>query len=182
MRKFHYAFFLLLALFLLAGCSGDEVADDPKLSDEGKEIASAVGGPFTADEFEKFLADLPAIPGLTTQGQQDMGEVSDGPLSAAILGAVKARGWSEERFMYIYSHAMTMMNVEQMHRAMGQMQEQFKDMPAEQRQAMEQMMGQQLSGQMEAYQAEVDKQVPASEQAIILDNMDGLYKALGMQR
>lgn len=181
MKAVSSALFLFLALFLLAGCSGDEVADDPKLSDEGKEIAKAVGGPFTADEFEKFLADLPGIPGMTAQSQRDIGDASGAGLSAAVLGAVKARGWSEDRFMYIYSHAMTMMNVEQMHRAMGQMQDQFKDMPEEQRQAMEQMMTQQMSGQMEAFQAEVDKQVPASEQAIILDNMDGLHTALGLE-
>ena len=170
----------LLALFLLTACGGDDVADDPKLSDQGKEIVKVVGGPFTADEFDKFLADLPEIPGLTAERMQDVGDGSDADLTQAAIDAVKARGWDEQRFMYIYSHTMTMMNLDQMQRVAEQMQDQFKDMPEDQRKAMEQMMGQQLGSQMEAVRNEVDKQVPSSEQALVRDNMVRLHTALGL--
>ena len=83
--------------------------------------------------------------------------------------------------MYIYSHSMTMVGAEQMNKASEQMQAQLKDMPEEQKKIMEQMMGQQMGGQIEAFQAELDRQVPASEQEIIKDNLPKLYSVLGIE-
>ena len=181
MRKYALSLLLMLAaLVMLAGC-GDDVADDPKLSEEGKTIIEEVGGPFSASEFERFLADLPGIPGLTAESQKYIGDADGAALSAKVLGAIKAKGWDEERFMYIYSHTMTMVSAEQMNKATEQMQAQIKDMPEEQKKMMEQMMGQQMGGQMEAFQAELDKQVPASEQEIIKDSLPELRSMLGIE-
>ncbi|MGE4423975.1 MAG: hypothetical protein AB7D39_16880 [Pseudodesulfovibrio sp.] len=181
MKVFASALLSLLALAMLAACSGDDVADDPKLSDQGKEVVKAVGGPFTADEFSKFLADLPKVPGLTVKTAQDASDASGAAMSAEVKSAIKSLGWDEDRFLYIYSHAMTMANLDQMQRMTAQMQDQFKDMPDEQRKAMEQMLSQQVGGQLNAVQAEVDKQVPASEQAIVRDHMGELMKTMGMR-
>lgn len=181
MQKFALSLLLMLtALVMLAGC-GDDVADDPKLSQEGKTIIEEVGGPFSASEFERFLADLPSIPGLTSESQKYIGDATGAELSAKVLTAIKAQGWDEERFMYIYSHSMTMVSADQMNKASEQMQAQLKDMPEEQKKIMEQMMNQQMGGQMEAFQAELDMQVPTSEQAIIRDNLPKLYSVLGIE-
>jgi hypothetical protein len=157
------------------------VAEDRNLSDQGKEVVQAVGGPFSAAEFKKFLADLPDIPGLTARSGQDAANISGAALSGEVRNAIKSHGWDEDRFLYIYSHTMTMVNLDQMQRMTRQMQDQFKDMPDEQRKAMEQMLSQQIGGQLSAVQAEVDKQVPVSEQDIVRDNMDALLKTLGMR-
>nr|WP_287411157.1 hypothetical protein [Pseudodesulfovibrio sp.] len=180
MKKCAYAFCLLFILGLLTACGGDDVADDPNLSSEAKTIVEELGGPFSDTEFKKFLTDLPDIPSMTAQSQQDMGEVSGAALSAKILAEVKSKGWNEERFMYIYSHSMAMVNVEQINIMNEQVKKQMEDMPEEQKKMMEQMLNKQMGGQMEAYKAEVDKQVPASEQAIIRDNMETLYAAFGL--
>jgi len=180
MKKCAYVFCLLFILGLLTGCGSDEVADDPNLSSEAKSIVEEVGGPFSSSEFKKFLKDLPNIPSMTAQSQQDTGEVSGAALSAKILAEVKSRGWDEERFMYIYSHSMAVVNMEQINAMNEQVKAQMDGMPEEQKKMMEQMLAQQMGGQMEAYKAEVDKQVPASEQTIIRDNMEALYTAFGL--
>ncbi|BCS88550.1 hypothetical protein [Pseudodesulfovibrio sediminis] len=181
MKKLTCALCVLFLLGLLTAC-GDEVADDPNLSEEAKALVEEVGGPFSESEFEKFMADLPEIPNITVESRKNMGEVSGEALSAQILSAVEEQGWEKERFMYIYSHAMTMMGMQQMETMNTQMQAQMEDMPEEQKKMMEQMLAQQMGGQMEAYKAEVDKQIPASEQAIIMDNMDDLCTAFGVQK
>jgi hypothetical protein len=181
MRVLASALLSLLALGLLAACSGNDAADDPKLSDQGKEVVQAVGGPFTADEFTKFLADLPKIPGLTAKGAQDMSDASGAAMNAAVKSAISGLGWDEDRFLYIYSHAMTLVNLDQMQRMTEQMQAQLKDMPDEQRKTMEQMLSQQIGGQLDAMQAEVDKQIPDSEQSIVRDHLDELMRVMGMK-
>ncbi|EGB15885.1 hypothetical protein DND132_2682 [Pseudodesulfovibrio mercurii] len=177
MRALTSALLSLLVLCCLAAC-GNDVADDPKLSEEGKEVVQAVGGPFDAAEFKKFLKVLPEIPGLTAQNAGDGSGVG---MSAAVKSAIASHGWDENRFLYIYGHAMVMANYEQMQGMTAQLQDQFKDLPEDQRKAMEQMMSQQVGGQVDAFKAEVDKQVPASEQAVIRDNMDALMTAVGMR-
>lgn len=169
----------LLALCCLAACGGDETPDDPKLSDEGKEIVRAMGGPFTEAEFKKFLADLPGIPGLAAQSMPATDDASSA--SQAIKNAIVSHGWDADRFLYIYSHAMTMMNYDQMQHMAGQMRERFQGMPEDQRKVMEQTMAQQIGGQMEALRAEVDKQVPASEQDIVRKHMAALAKLMDMR-
>lgn len=171
----------LLLTGMLAACSGNDAADDPKLSEPGKEVVQAVGGPFTVDEFEKFLADLPKISGLTAATAQDADDATGEALNTAVRDELRELGWDEDRFLYIYSHTVTMMNLVQMQRMTDQMEAQFKDMPDEQRKAMEQMLSQRIGGQLNDVQADVDKQVPASEQAIVRDRMDSLMNVMGMR-
>ena len=182
MQKFILSLLLTLAaLTLLTACGGDDVADDPNLSEESKTIVEELGGPFSASEFKDFLKDLPSIPGLTAKNQEDLGEMHGEILPAAILTKVKSLGWEEERFMYMYSHTLTMVNMEQMKAMSKEVAAQIDSMPEEQKEVMEQMMGQKLNGQMEAYKAEMDKLVPASEQKIILDNMGELRSLFSIQ-
>lgn len=180
MKKLTCILTVLFLVGLLAGC-GDDVADDPNLSEEGKAIVEEVGGPFDASEFKKFLADLPKIPGLTGGNQKNLGEISGEALSAQIMSAVDGLGWDQERFMYIYSHTMTVVNAEHMNTALDNMRAQFTGMPEDQKKAMEDMIAKQMGGQMEAFQAELDKQVPASEQEIVKDNLQKIYSVLGIQ-
>ena len=181
MRQSVFSLLLMFAaLGLLAGC-GDDVADAPNLSEEGKTIVEEVGGPFSAAEFTRFMADLPSIPGLTSESQKYIGDATGTALSAQVMAAIEDRGWDEERFMYIYSHTMTMVSAEQMNKISEQMQAQLEGMPEEQKEMMQQMIDQQVGGQMEAFQAELDQQVPASEQAIVKDNLAELYSVLGIE-
>lgn len=177
MKKLTYILSLLL-IFALAGCGGDDTADNQQ-SPEAQEMTEQVGGPFTADEFEKFLVDLPSIKGLTAHAGDGM--ISGAALSAKIKSEVKGLGWNEDRFMYIFSHAISVANVDQMEDMSAQMTQQMAGMPEAQKKMMEQAMAEQMGGQMDALKAEVDKQVPASEQVIIRDNLDDLYKAMGLK-
>ena len=165
---------LLLLLPLLPGCG-----DDPKTpqSAEGKAVTEQVGGPFTEREFMAFLDILPAIPGLTAQGQTaPTGDV----LSAQVKAAIKDHGWSEDRFTYIYSHAVSMLSLEQVTQTLSLMEEQMKGLPEEQKKLLAQSMSGEIDKQRQAIKAEVDKMVPASEQTIIRDHLDELRAALGM--
>jgi len=165
---------LLLLLLPLPGCGSDP--ETPK-SEEGKAVTEQVGGPFSEREFMAFLDILPAIPGLTASGQTaPAGDV----LSAQVKAAIKDQGWSEDRFTYIYSHAVSMLSLEQVTQTLGQMEEQIKGLPEEQRKLLEQNMSVEVDKQRQAIQAEVDKMVPASEQAIIRNHLDELRAALGM--
>nr|WP_321513547.1 hypothetical protein [uncultured Pseudodesulfovibrio sp.] len=181
MKKCVYAFCLLLIFGLLPGCS-DDIADDPNLSSEGKTIVEEVGGPFSESEFKQFLEDIPKISTLTAWSQHDMTEADGAALSSKILAEVKSKGWDEERFMYIYSHSMAMVNMEQLNIMNKQVATQMEGMPEDQKKMMEQMFAQQMGGQMEVFKAEVDKQVPLSEQDIIRNNMNELCTAFGLPR
>ena len=176
MKKLHFMLTLFALLALLAACGGDETPET-KQSAESKAITEEVGGPFSAAEFKKFLDTLPAIPGLTAQGQ---GAVTGAALTAQVKAAAEAQGWTEERFTYIYSHAVSVLSLEQVDKTMQQMQSQLDSMPDDQKQMMQQMMGGELDKQRDSIKAEVDKQVPQSEQTIIYENIDQLRTALGL--
>jgi len=186
MKKLALAINLLIILSLiglLAACGGDE-AENPKQSVEAKAVTDEVGGPFSAAEFKKFLKDLPSIPGLTAASQKAMktDALDSETRSAMVQSAIQALDWDENRFMYIYSHSISVMNVEQMTRAKAQMDTQMEKMSKAQQELMKQMVDDRMGNEMAALKAEVDKEVPASEQAIIHDNIEGLYAALGIPR
>jgi len=167
---------LLLLAGMLAAC-GDTPADDPAPSAQGDQAAGTEGGSFTPREFEKFLADLPAVPGLAEKDA----DADVQSLDAAVRDAISSRGWDEDRFLYIYSHAVTILNLDQMRRMAEQLRDRIKTLPEDKRKAMEQATAEQLDARLDAVRAEVDKQVPASEQAVIRDNMDALMNAMGMR-
>ncbi|MEF2232149.1 MAG: hypothetical protein V3571_14550 [Pseudodesulfovibrio sp.] len=172
MRKFLCLFLLLL---LLPGC-GDGGSGGPQ-SPEGKAVTDQAGGPFTEREFLAFIDILPSIPGLAAQGRTaPTGDV----LSAQVKAAIKDQGWSEDRFTYIYGHAVSMLSLEQVTQTLGQMEEQMESLPEEQRKLLRQGMSGEVDKQRQAIRAEVDKMVPASEQAIIRAHLDELRSALGM--
>lgn len=180
MKKLALAFCILFILGLLTACGGDDLSEETNMSEEGKTIVEELGGPFSVSEFDKFLEDLPKIPGLTSESRQDLGDADGAALSSQVLSAVEGLGWDQERFMYVYSHVMTMVSADQMDKMTEQVAAQMDGMPEEQKKMMEQAMGGQITGQMEALQAELDKQVPSSEQEIIKDRMADIYKALGI--
>lgn len=170
----------LLILPLMAGmlaACGDTPADDPGPLEQGHEAATAAGAPFTAGEFKKFLVDLPAIPGLA--GRDADAEAGD--LGEAVRDAITSRGWDQDRFLYIYSHAVTIMNLDQMRHMADGLRDRIGNLPEDKRKAMEQATAAQLDARLDTVRAEVDKQVPASEQAVIRDNMDALMNAMGMR-
>jgi len=183
MKKLSYTLSLLFILGLLTACGGSDETD--AMQSAGTEsITEKVGGPFTSSEFRKFLKDLPSVPGMTVESQAAMDDssINGAILSGKVLSAVKSLGWDEDRFLYIYGQSISVMNVEQMTRIMTEMKTQMENLPEDQRQIMEQMMQSQVNGQMDTLKAKVDKLVPSSEQAIIRDNIDGLYNALGIQK
>lgn len=174
---------LSLLLVLAAG-----QAQAGALSEEARLVVEAAGGPFTADEFERFLTDLPTIPELTALGADntEAGAVN-AILPEEVLDTIRDMGWTEERFFYIYSHAVTVLNLDQMNQAMDQMRKQMAALPEDERQAMEQAMdamsealGGSMSAQTQSLRDEIDSEVPASEQALILGNVDRLRTALGI--
>ncbi|ADU61775.1 MAG: hypothetical protein KUA35_00590 [Pseudodesulfovibrio sp.] len=173
---------LSLLLLLAAG-----QAQAGTLSEEARLVVEAAGGPFTADEFEKFLADLPTIPELTALGAENTEAGGNAILPEEVLDTIRDMGWTEERFFYIYSHAVTVLSLDQMNQAMEQMRAQMAALPEAERQAMEQAMdtmsealGGSMSAQVQALKDEIDSEVPASEQALILNNVDQLRTALGI--
>lgn len=174
MKRFIAAVILTLALAPFAFAAD--------LSPEGQAAVDAAGGPFSSSEFTQFLGDLPHVPGLSRRGQEDMGEMSSEMFAPTVLKAIRDLGWKEERFMYIYSHVMAVMSLDQMDQVLARMEQQMATMPPEQREAMEQMMGQQLGLQKDAIQSELDSSVPTSEQSIVRSGMDGVYTALGIPR
>lgn len=169
----------LMLIFGLTACGGDESTGTDQ-SPEARIMSEQAGGPFSVDEFDKFLVNLASIKGLTVQGASN--DLVDGTaLSANIVNQIKELGWSEDRFMYIYSHAITVANVDQMETMTAQMTAQLDGMPTAQREMMEQALAEQMGGQLNAIKAEMNAQVPASEQDIIRGNMEELYKALGLR-
>jgi len=170
-------FLALLILVALAAACGDDAPKTDVRSAEDKAVTQAVGGPFTDAEFKKFLADLPSIPGLSAHSQTAAtGDV----LSDQVKDAIKACGWDEDRFTYIYGHAVSMLSLDQVERTKTEMDKQLANMPEDQQKMMRQTMGSEMDRQCQAIQADVDKMVPAGEQAIVRDHMDGLRSALGM--
>jgi hypothetical protein len=176
---------IALSLLLLLA-AGQARADT--LSDETHLVAETAATPFTAAEFDKFLADLPTIPELTAFGA-DTPEADAGNaiLPEEVVDTIRDLGWTGDRFFYIYSHAVTVLSLDQTNRAMEQMREQMTALPEAERQAMEQAMdrmGETLGGSMtvqaQALKDEIDSEVPASEQALILGNVDQLRTALGI--
>ena len=177
MKNFVLTICLLLA-FGLTACSGDETVENTQ-SPEAQEMTEQVGGPFTPDEYEKFLIDLPEIKSLVAKNIGD-GVTDNAALSAKVLSEVKGLGWNEDRFMYIYSHAVSVANVKMMEDMSAEMSAQLQNMPDDQKKIMEQAMAEQMGGQMDAIKAQVDAEVPSSEQIIIRNNMSELFTALGI--
>jgi len=170
-------FLALIALAALAAACGDDTPKKDAQSAEDKAVTQAMGGPFTETEFKKFLADLPSVPGLSAHSQTAAtGDV----LSDQVKSAIKACGWDEDRFTYIYGHAVSMLSLDQVERTKREMEKQLANIPEEQRKMMQQTMGGEMDRQCQAIQADVDKMVPAGEQAIVRDHMDALRAALGM--
>lgn len=180
---------IVLSLLLLLA-AGQARAN--ALSDEARLVVEAAGGPFTAAEFDKFLADLPTIPELTALGADTPeGDAGNAILPEEVLDTIRDMGWTEERFFYIYSHAVTVLSLDQMTQAMEQMRAQMAALPEAEQQAMEQAMeqtmnemgetpGGSMNAQIQALKNEIDSEVPASEQALILGNVDRLRTALGI--
>jgi hypothetical protein len=191
LARLGFTLFLAMALTPIAPWA----AEAGELSDEAKAAVASVGGPFTSEEFDRFLVDLPSIPELTAMGAE---AAEDGAVEGVddnankdilpdeLLGRIRDLGWNEERFLYIYSHAVSVLSLDQMNAAMGQMQAQMASMPEEQRQAMEQMMNQ-MGGQdgaqnpqLQALRDELDSEIPASEQAVVMSRIGKLRTALGI--
>lgn len=177
---------LFLSLFLVAGC-GDETPEVKPSADTGAAVESAQAEmtPFTAMEFDKLLEDIPEITRLTNPVLNP--ELNGGkrltPLEIAdqVEAAATSLGWDSDRFMYVYSQSMAVMNLDQLSRMQARLGEQMDGMTEEQKATVRQMMGGNMDDRMAELQKMVDEQVPASEQKIVNARLPELYRALGVE-
>jgi len=175
---------LCLSLFLFAGCGSDEATETAPKDDASAvgSMTDEAGGPFSESEYAKFLKDIPEITKITNPALNAGKEVKPEDVTKMVLNAAKELNWKEERFMYVYSQAMTVLSLEQLKQMESQMAASMDGLPEEQKKQMMASMTEQMGGQMESLKKQVDGQVPVSEQEIILSNIGNLYKALGIQQ
>lgn len=168
MKQLALTLTLLLSFALLTGCS-----------EEASTNTTVAKGPLTSAELDRFIHDLPSFPGLTTNGKRAEGEMPDPEeLSRQIAAKADELGWDEERFMYVYSHAMSVLSMAQMEAMTERMHAMVETMPESQKAMFETRM----TERMNAIRAEVDKEVPLAEQEIIVENLDKLYEAFGIRQ
>lgn len=157
---------------------------------------------FNAGELDRFLGDLPDIPGLTAQSVQNMEEVHQGSsdqekwakeMIAQSQAAIQKKGWSSERFYYIYSHVMMVFALENVDRVMKsvapQMAEAMKaiqnnaHLSAAQKTEMMQQMRQGMSGthpDIESLRDQVKKEVPPSERRLVQSRYSDISRIFGL--
>jgi len=181
---------LIFSLVLFAGCSDNEtVAPEPTETTRDSAPASIPEAqvetqsmaPLTEAEFQKFIKDIPEITRLTNPTINAEGPKDPEVLSAKIAEVTTSLGWDQQRFLYVYGQAMTVMNYEQMVLMKRQMDEQIQGLTEEEQKMVEEMMAQQPQGQLEAVKQQVDRQVSPAEQQIIRDNLTALEEALGLR-
>jgi len=178
---------LFLFLFLFAGCADEPSEVKPSAESEtAVETAKAEVPPFNAQEFDKLLEDIPEVTRMTNPAlnpnmnggkQPTPQEVAD-----KVLEAAKSLGWDQDRFMYVYSQSMAVMNLDQLSRMQAHLGEQMEGMTEEQKATVRQMMGGNMEDRMTELQQMVDAQVPASEQKIVNARLPELYRALGIEQ
>ncbi|WP_419786563.1 hypothetical protein [Pseudodesulfovibrio sp.] len=179
MKKIILLLTLLAALLLTTGCS-----DDTSKSEQSVPASEAVQKantpkaepPFTDEEFRKFLADLPNIPGMAAGNPAVTGD----ELTAQAQEAIRKTGWSDQRFAYVYGHAVAMLSLEQVERTMEEMKQQLETMPKAQQQAMKDALGGEAEKQCQTIRTDVNAMVPASEQTVIRSHMAELRTAFGL--
>lgn len=172
---------LCLSLFLFAGCGSDESAETkaPPVA-ESDAAAETAGNEFTETEYVKFIKDIPEITKITNPQLENGEEMKPEEVARLVIEAAESLGWGEERFMYVYTQAMTVLSLEQLNQMEQQMAAQMAGMPEEQKKEMIDSMTQQLSGQKADLQKRVDAQVSGAEQGIIRAHLGELYEALGI--
>lgn len=186
MKHLNLTLMLIFSLVLFAGCSDNEtVAPEPpeatRDSAPESQVEAQSMAPLTEAEFQKFIKDIPEITRLTNPTINAEGPKDPEVLSAKIAEVTTSLGWDQQRFLYVYGQAMTVMNYEQMVLMKRQMDEQIQGLTEEEQKMVEDMMAQQPQGQMEAVKQQVDRQVSPAEQQIIRDNLTALEKALGLR-
>lgn len=157
--------------------------------------------PFTADELDRFIADVPSMSDLAASAQQDMEKnAQSGDTTAAMStqicskysGDIKKKGWDPDRFYYIYGHVVGVMAFLQMEKLLpkvspqiAQTQQMIQNNPfftKEQKKEMLKEMAQEMAegnaGLREA-RAEMAKEVPVPEVKLIRARQDDILKSLG---
>lgn len=157
---------------------------------------------FNAGELDRFLKDLPDIPGLTAQSVQNMEEVQQGSVDQEKWAkemitqsqtAIQKKGWSSERFYYIYSHVMMVFSIENIDRVMKsvapQMAEAMKaiqnnaHLSQAQKDEMLQQMSQGMSGthpDIESLRDQVKNEVPPSERRLVQSRYSDICRIFGL--
>lgn len=158
--------------------------------------------PIDKGELDRFLADLPDIPGLTAGGMQKMGAMKQGQTPdmefmkqgmEASSSAIKKKGWDTDRFYYVFGHVMMVTAVENIDRLTEQVAPQMaeamkaiKDNPnisQAQKKQMLQQMGQGMMGanaELKDMRERVKEEVPDSEKQLIRSRYSDICQIIGM--
>ena len=158
--------------------------------------------PIDKRELNRFLADLPDIPGLTAGGMEKMGAMKQGQTPdmefmkqgmEASNSAIKKKGWDTDRFYYVFGHVMMVTAVENIDRLTEQVAPQMaeamkaiKDNPnisQAQKKQMLQQMGQGMMGanaELKEMRERVKKEVPDSEKQLIRSRYSDICQIIGM--
>ena len=173
MHRFALSLVCLMLLLMASGCGSDEPTAENK---QDMSTTEALGGPFTADELDRFLETMREMPMLSAKGQEGRYAAD---MDETIKAKLKDMDWDQDRFMYIYSHAGAMMSYTQMERMMDQVADQMSGPQAEQMKA---MMGEQLDQQLAAARKDMESEVPASEQELLKDRMAEIVEVFGFDQ
>ncbi len=164
--------------------------------------SAADQAPFNADELDKFLNDLPEIPGMTANTSQNMealrqnGTIDQGWMKQRQQGAVdviQEKGWDEERFYYIFGHVMMVTSLEHLNRMTKSVAPQMAEamqalqnnpnMTDEMKKQMMQPMGQGMAGaneDLKKMRAQVKKTVPPSERRLTQSRYSEICSIVGL--
>jgi len=158
--------------------------------------------PFTAEELDKFINDVPSMGDLAATAQQDLenssqtGDAATGmseQMRDEFTEDIQKKGWDPDRFYYIYGHVMSVMSYLQMERllvqvnpmiaqAQAMIQNSALALPPEQKNQMLREMAEQMAEgniEMKKARVEITKEVPASEIKLIKARQDEIQKSLG---
>lgn len=156
--------------------------------------------PFTAEELNKFIADVPSLGDLaastrrhleTSSQSGDPSAMMSPQMCAIFFGDIKEKGWDQERFAYIYAHVMGVMTFLQMEKLlpklspqMAQTQMMIQNNPlftAEQKKQMLKEMAQGMAegnADLKKARAELAKEVPTPEIELIRTRQEDILKSL----
>ena len=158
--------------------------------------------PFSEKELNKFLNDIPEIPGMTAQGMMNIQQMQQGEnLDEKAMqqniemgsDTIEKKGWDPNRFYYIYGNVMMVTALENLNKLtkevapqMAQAMKSIQNMQGLSKAQKKEMMKQMGGGMVEAnaelkkMRAQVKENVPPSERRLIKSNYSEVCSALGL--
>ena len=158
--------------------------------------------PVDKGELDRFLSDLPDIPGLTAGGMRKMSAMKQGQTPdmefmtqgmEASTSAIEKKGWDTDRFYHVFGHVMMVTALENIDRLTEQVAPQMaramkaiKDNPNISQAQKKQMLQQMGQGMMEGnaelkdMRERVKEEVPDSEKQLIRSRYSDICRIIGM--